>query len=823
MRLILLALLALVLASPVLAQTAGQPAAQTAERHADVRLRAADGDARALVADLAAAGLLLDHAVVEKQGGAFVIRTILSASEQAIARATGAGIEVVEADLAARVRERSNRGCPELEFPVTGSMGCFLTLDEIAANLDAMAAQHPDLVTVKESIGQGHDGNDIWMVEISDNAGTAANDAEGEPEVLYVGVHHAREAITPIAVLYWMWTLLDGYGDDDTSTFLVDNRRLFFVPVLNPDGYAYNQQTDPSGGGFWRKNRRANAGGSFGVDLNRNYDYLWGLDNQGSSPLPTSETYRGPSGFSEPETQALRDFLEDGRSVRFAMNYHSYSNLLLYPWGYAENTYTEDHDLFVPYGQEMTALNGYAPGTGPDILYSVNGDSDDWMYGEQSTKPKIFSFTPEVGSASDGFWPDPSRIEALALETLPMSRLAALYAGGALSIRNIAYQDDGANGSVDPGESVSVTFDLCNIGLAPLEGQFEVRMTSSDPELPVIIRLGGQYIVQPLETRECIEAVVEGIEFDESTPLGTVSSLVITVEDPAGEPDFPFTTLTLPPLTIGTPEVFFTDDATSLDAWTAAGGWGLTGVAASAPTAFTDSPNGDYANDTNLTLTLAEPLDFSDVEAASLSFQARWDIEDVYDWATVELSVGGGAWTELAGLYTSTGGAAGVQTQGGDGYDGVQATFVTERMDLAAAVGSANVRLRFRLQSDGLVRADGFIVDDIVVSRLTNGFVVSDEAGPSAARFALGAPRPNPSSGAVRLALTLPAGVATVAVYDVLGRRVAILLDGDVPAGTRDLVWDGRDASGAPAAPGVYLVRASADGEVQTRRLVVTR
>ena len=811
MRRLVLALLALALLPSA--------QAQSSLRHADVRLVAPDGDVPALVARLAAQGLLLDHASVEKADGAVVVRTVLSTDELALAEAAGVTARVVVDDLAAQVRARAQRGCPDLAFPVTGSMGCFLTFQEIVDNLDAMAAQYPDLVTVKESLGTGHDGNDVWMVEISDNPGTD----EAEPEALYVGVHHAREAITPISVLYWMWTLLDGYGSDPTATFLVDNRRLFFVPVLNPDGYLYNQQTDPSGGGFWRKNRRDNGGGTDGVDLNRNYGYLWGLDNTGSSPDPGSQTYRGPGPFSEPETQALRDFLEDGRSVSVAMNYHSYSNLLLYPWGYAEETYTPDHDVFVAQADAMTALNGYAPGTGPDILYAVNGDSDDWMYGEQTTKPKIFSYTPEVGSASDGFWPDPSRIEALALETIPMSRLAALYAGGAPAVQNVAYEDDGANGHVDPGEGFGISFDLCNAGAAAMEGQFEVFASSTDPELPIFTVPEGAYYVQPLESGECFRASAQGIGFDESAPLGTVESLVVTISDPAGEREFPAITVPLPPLTVGTPEVLFADDAAAMDAWTADGGWGLGADAASPPTAFADSPSGNYANDTDRTLELSEPLDFTDVTAATLSFNTRWEIEDVYDWATVEMAVADGPWQALAGELTTEGGGNGVQPNGGPGYDGFRTDYAAETMSLDAAAGESEVRIRFRLRSDGLVTEDGFFVDDVAVSRLVDGSIVSTEREPGAVRLALGAPRPNPTSGAVRLSATVPAGAATVAVYDVLGRRVAVLLDGDVAAGSREVVWNGRDASGAPAAPGVYLVRAQAGSEQATARVLVAR
>src|SRR5690606_27290450 len=146
---------------------------------------------------------------------------------------------------------------------------------------------------------------------------------EGEPEALYTGVHHAREPGSMMAVLYFMYYLAEQYETNPEVRDLVDERRLFFVPVVNPDGYVVNETTDPDGGGMWRKNLRDNGDGSFGVDVNRNYGYEWGYDDVGSSPLPGSETYRGPAPFSEPEIVALRDFLEGGRRVSMAFNYHT--------------------------------------------------------------------------------------------------------------------------------------------------------------------------------------------------------------------------------------------------------------------------------------------------------------------------------------------------------------------------------------------------------------------------------------------------------------------------------------------------------------------
>src|SRR5690606_6920282 len=123
------------------------------------------------------------------------------------------------------------------------------------------------------------------------------------------------------------------------------------------------------------------------------------------SPNPSSETYRGPAPFSEPQVVALRDFLE-GREVRTLFNYHTYGDKLLYAWAY-DYVLTPDDALFEHYGEWLTDANGYVYGSSPFILYPSNGNANDWMYGEQTTKPKILSFTPEVGPS---FWPPSSQI-----------------------------------------------------------------------------------------------------------------------------------------------------------------------------------------------------------------------------------------------------------------------------------------------------------------------------------------------------------------------------------------------------------------------------
>ncbi|NUM35458.1 MAG: zinc carboxypeptidase [Candidatus Brocadiae bacterium] len=298
-----------------------------------------------------------------------------------------------------------------------GSMKGYYTLDETAKIMDSLYQKYGSkkLITAKKSIGKSFQGRDIYMFKISDNADLEESDKE--PQVLYTSLTHAREPAGMMAIFYFVYHLLENYEKDSRVRSIVDNREIYFIPVVNPDGYLYNHNNG-SGGGMWRKNRNGS-----GVDLNRNFGphELWNYPNSGSSTSPSSDTYRGSAAFSEKETQVVRDFVLS-KNIKTALNYHTYSNLLIYPWGYKNEI---AHPMFVTMAKEMTKINGYRYGTAQGLLYAVRGDSDSWFYKEAKT----FAMTPEVGKSSDGFWPSSSRIFPLAQENLESNLLLAEYAG----------------------------------------------------------------------------------------------------------------------------------------------------------------------------------------------------------------------------------------------------------------------------------------------------------------------------------------------------------------------------------------------------------
>lgn len=779
------------------------PLAAAQPRHADVRLPA-DG----LSARLAAAGVVLDHAAPERDATGRYVRTVLDDLEIDALRAAGVAVDVLHPDLGARYRDAARlAGCPTTPYPITGAHGCYPTFDEAVAILDEMRAMYPSLVSARVSIGTTHEGRGLWMIEIGDHPGVD----EGEPEVFLNALHHAREPQGMASLLHAVWSALDGYGTDPVWTRLLDTRRIFVLPVLNPDGYVHNATTQPGGGGMWRLNRRLNGDGSVGVDLNRNYGWEWGFDDAGSSPVPGSQTYRGPAPFSEPETAAVRDWMAD-RAVRLALNTHTFGDLFIYPWGYVPDLYTPDSAAFVDAARVMTEANGFLAGTGNQTVgYLTNGTSDDWMYGELG----VLAFTPEIGGPGDGFWPDPSRLLPIAEMNVDMYRQAIRLAGPAATARLVSVTDAAGNGFPDPGETAVLTIEVTNAGRATLAGAAADLVAPAPlvvvPSAPTTLALAPGATV----------TVERSVVLPASTPLGELAGLALDVAFDGGTER-----IALGPLRVGTPVALFETDASSLAGWTATGGWGVTATTfVSPPGAFADSPAGNYASNANAVLALAQPLDLTGVAGASLEFSARWDVEAQWDFVTVEASVNGTAWTPLAGRYTTPASGSGQQVpEGAPGYDGRQAEWVRESVSLAAYGGVPALRLRVRLRADGFAQRDGFYLDDLAVTRLVNGGTVSVPDGPGALATSLGAPAPNPTRGEVRLdVVVVRAGAVDLAVFDVLGRRIRTLASGDAPAGRTGVTWDGRDDAGAPVPSGVYVVRLTASDAVATRPVVVAR
>ena len=287
-------------------------------------------------------------------------------------------------------------------------LGLYHTVAETVAELEALHTAYPDL-TLLEVIGESLEGRPIHALKISDDPDV--EDAE-EPDVLFVGNHHAREFMSVEVPLWLARELLQRSSRDTRIRQLIDTREIWIVPLLNPDGHVHQENTQLRPG--WRKNRRMESGEVVGVDLNRNYSYRFGHDEEGSSSEPLNETYRGSAAFSEPESDALRRLVERQRFT-IAISYHSFGQLVLYPWGWTRGEVTSDHALYATLADSMVRDNGYRPGNASTgAIYLTNGVWDDYMYGTtSSTKPEpTFAFTVELNSmAQGGFWPEEDLLE----------------------------------------------------------------------------------------------------------------------------------------------------------------------------------------------------------------------------------------------------------------------------------------------------------------------------------------------------------------------------------------------------------------------------
>jgi hypothetical protein len=413
-----------------------------------------------------------------------LVDVIATEADLATLRAAGLEFEVAIRNLEDHhARELSKHGTVRVQTLTPplgqGGMGGHYTLAEVGAILDSFARDYPGLCAPKVSLGRSHEGRDIWMVKLSDNVGIDEN----EPEVLYDGVHHAREPLSVETILLFMDQLLSTYATNPESRFILDNRELFFVPLLNPDGHEYNRSTNPNGGGMWRKNRRNNGGGSFGVDLNRNWPTGWGAPNGGNSTDPNSDTYRGPSQLSEPETAALNAFLQT-RSFVQGFSCHTYTDVLLRPWGY-QNGDPPNAAEYNRIGARAVAQNGLQHGSTSGLLYIAAGSAVD----DYHARYGMYAWTPELGRAEEGqFWPNPTQTVNIANRHQHMLRTIALTSGAVLGFGAVQVTEAAGgnnNGVVEPGETGNVVLTATNDGAAAFVQPVTATLTAISPGITI--------------------------------------------------------------------------------------------------------------------------------------------------------------------------------------------------------------------------------------------------------------------------------------------------------------------------------------------------
>ncbi|WP_299765711.1 M14 family zinc carboxypeptidase [uncultured Dokdonia sp.] len=743
-----------------------------------------------------------DHGVRKKDH--FIISDF-SVKELERARVNGFQVDVLINDIRAHLAEQSklnvplqrNASCNQnsgTTYPTPdnfnlGSLGGYMTYQEFLDELDDMHDLYPNLITARDGIsdflteGQTDTSvtpsignNRIEWVKISDNP----NDSnEGEAQILYTGIHHAREFATLSELVFYMWYLLENYDTDTEIQSIVNNTELYFVPVVNPDGYLYNQVLDPTNGqGFWRKNRKNGNG----VDNNRNYNYhingdpnngSWG--GPGASSDPNSGVYHGPSAFSEVENQAIKWFVEQHDFV-IALNNHSFGRLLYYPFAYADVA-TPDDALYQGIGAELTSQNGY--NALRDSPFS--GDSDDFMYGTVGTHDKIFAFTPEINNS---FYPPSNQIEDIAREMMFLNLTAAKMTN------NFATLSDMSSLFIDT-TTPDASFNIRRLGING-SGDFTV---SINPISNNIIAVDSPATFSGLDTLEDQDGTI-GFTLSNTVIAGDTIDYELIVNNGT------FNTSIFISKIYGESEQVFFDDGSSSTTNFETNDWGITDdFFESAPTSITDSPNGNYSNNENSSIVMNTSIDLTEALSASVSFYARWEIESSWDYVQFEISIDNGAtWIPQCGNFTTEG--TNIQPLGEPLYDGTQSDFVLEEISLSDYIGE-EIIARFQLVSDSQVQRDGFYFDDLE-------FVVVNEEILSIGESILEEFTVFPNPVKDILNIQAPQGEYTSTIYNIQGQRVS---ETTVHTGNAQLDY-------STYANGIYFVKITSNNALKTIKVI---
>lgn len=304
------------------------------------------------------------------------------------------------------------RGDDKTTFNFPEGDARFHTYEQLLSALEKIQTAYPEFTAI-QSIGKSIEGRDIWAIHFNTSSDDLKSGKSNKPGILFTGNHHAREHLSLEVPLMLAEYLANNHGEAAVNDLLM-TRDIWIIPMVNPDGAEFDIATGRYK--WWRKNRRNNQDGTFGVDLNRNYGYKWGTG--GADSNTSSEVYKGTEAFSEPETQAIRDFVSSHSNLKALLTFHTFSELILFPWGHTYDGIANAKDLavFQKMAKTMAEWNHYKPQQSSD-LYIASGDTTDWAYGEHG----IFAFTFELSPGSmfgGGFYPGAKVIDRVFKDNL---------------------------------------------------------------------------------------------------------------------------------------------------------------------------------------------------------------------------------------------------------------------------------------------------------------------------------------------------------------------------------------------------------------------
>jgi len=581
-----------------------------------------------------------------------------------------------------------------------GSVQGFHTLEEIDDNMNRMASKYPQYLQEKQIIGKTWEERDITAYCFGNI---------NKPEVLFTGLHHAREPIGATAILFFLWKLLElAESGDQQAEYLLQERSIWVIPMLNPDGWFFNYSRYPEGGGLWRKNRRVTSDSTFGVDINRNYgpEEFWNAQNNGSSIDPRNDLYRGPYHFSEPETQAIRDFMLE-RNFRLALNYHSHGNYLIYPY-HALSRETADSLLFRALSRELSESNQFSFGTSTQtVRYAARGASDDWMYVKDGKSNKTIAITPEIGTIKDNFYPPPERISELIKDCFIMNWQICWSAD--INVRPYDlyydYKQDAKS---------ELVLKIRNIGLE--EGDVQINLNSLDTLFNIESNKADIFADNSWQQKE--------LRF--KIGVNQPHNFIANGEIYPFEVDIIHSGIhrrdTILVKLMCYDEIFlyhYKSQPAPEELWNM-GDWGIEYSSDMNHFVLSDSPQSYYQDSANNFMELIEPINLKN--PSLLEFTTRWNLEPNDDFAIMFISTDqGDEWISIKTdrMVKGSGRTQGRQDTSIYGFHGNFTGWVTQRYDLSEFIGES-ILLRLGLISDRSAQYDGWYISDLVIKEFAD-------------------------------------------------------------------------------------------------------
>ncbi len=736
----------------------------------------------------------------------------------------------------------------------------YRTYDDVLDEIETLALEHPDIVRIYD-LGDSwaniytQEGNDYYSNYQHDilavKVTTDPDSLNDKPAVFYMGAHHAREPLSTEVAMEFLNHLLDNYTIDDYISYLIDATEIWFIPIVNPDGHkVVLNEVDI----WWRKNLRDNNNngqfdtygyygyGTDGVDPNRNYPFEWGADNQLTAP-----TYPGPYGGSEPEVDAMIQLLNDHHFVA-GITYHTYSELVLYPYGYDDNVYAPDVDALSDLAVQMatTIPNLNSPGhytpQASWALYPARGATDDYAYGEHG----IFSYTIELGVE---FIPPPADIEQITADNLEAAMLLlrrihhssltghvtdAITGEPLVAEVFIAGIDDTGNFR-EPYRSNEVFGRYYRI---LLPGEYEVTFSAYgyvDSEPQVVSITEEEQTTLNIALNPAGEGSLEGIvvDFFEQTPI---ANAVVTI---LNSPLDPVTTnnegvfyfdevaygiyqikveaenygLHTEEIVISEPEnnysfylytPYLVDSFDDLSNWITTGDWGLSSIHAySGDYSLADSPQGDYNSNVNSYALFNQPINLVEAENASITFMVRYDLEPSYDYCYLQVDSGDEEWETITT------------------FNGIS-DWELKQYSLNNYLGE-EISIRFYFSSDQSVEEEGIFIDDFTIYISSPELDVPVDINPIS-RMELYQNYPNPFNPETTISFSLvEESQVSLEIYNIIGQRVRCLVEENLEPGFYNLVWDGKNAQQISVGSGVYFYRLQAGDSVAVKKMILLK